>query len=300
MRSVQGGFHALLDSQTPQLPAMRARHASRLFFLAPLRLITTAIWTPRTTPVFIDTAHGLKRASRALSGSTLLGLDTETRPTFIRGAPTQPPALLQLAARRPSSPESLDTHAFVLDLLALLPAHAALLDNTLCGLFRNPRCLLLGAAIEADLRALRLAYRYCECFRRAEGVVDLGNVAGSSRRVGVAALADRFLGLQVAKRQSRSNWARRPLSETQLMYAANDARLLVGVYCAAGESYFEPPVALDLTQRPVWTCNACGSQFKSRARMRRACKEKCGLSRENESVSTSFALVADDLDCELL
>lgn len=45
-------------------------------------------------------------------------------------------------------------------------------------------------------------------------------------QIGLAALAERFFGITMTKGSQKSDWSRRPLSETQLRYAVNDTRHL--------------------------------------------------------------------------
>src|SRR5690606_29025346 len=45
-------------------------------------------------------------------------------------------------------------------------------------------------------------------------------------QVGLAALADRYLGVTLSKHSQKSNWAQRPLQPKQLAYAVDDTRHL--------------------------------------------------------------------------
>src|SRR5689334_15469482 len=55
---------------------------------------------------------------------------------------------------------------------------------------------------------------------------------GHGEQLGYAALVERRLGLAVDKSLSRTDWAKRPLSEAQLVYAADDVRHLGAMYPA--------------------------------------------------------------------
>lgn len=46
----------------------------------------------------------------------------------------------------------------------------------------------------------------------------------------LSALVDRALGRPLDKSQQASNWATRPLSEAQMLYAANDAHVLTVLF----------------------------------------------------------------------
>lgn len=53
---------------------------------------------------------------------------------------------------------------------------------------------------------------------------------GHGEQLGYAALVERRLGLAVDKSLSRTDWSRRPLSDAQLAYAADDVRHLAALY----------------------------------------------------------------------
>jgi ribonuclease D len=55
---------------------------------------------------------------------------------------------------------------------------------------------------------------------------------GHGEQLGYAALVERRLGLKVDKSLSRTDWSKRPLSEAQLVYAADDVRHLGALYPA--------------------------------------------------------------------
>lgn len=55
-------------------------------------------------------------------------------------------------------------------------------------------------------------------------------------QIGLAALVERFLDITMTKDSQKSDWSRRPLTEKQLRYAANDTRHLEGLAeCLRGE-----------------------------------------------------------------
>ena len=65
------------------------------------------------------------------------------------------------------------------------------------------------------------------------GLVDTQLMAaflGIGDQVGLAALAAEVLGVQLAKEQQWTDWARRPLTDAQLQYAAADVRHLPAIY----------------------------------------------------------------------
>lgn len=258
-----------------------------------------ALYPEHTRPVLVDGAAGLAAAAQALAPCTLLGVDTETKPRFRKGEPPERPSLLQIAgmpaggapaAGGGAAVVAVPRTVYVFDLPALVPAHADALSRALEPLLAGPGSLLLGVGIAADLRALARHYGGAVAALRgpARGVLDLSAVVGDRRRRGLRALAADYAGLALSKRQSRSDWSRRPLRPAQLQYAANDARAALAVYRAAGPDVFTGGVAeLDLGVVDVWACRVCGRRFDSRRAMRTSCVDTCGML-PSEEKSLSF------------
>lgn len=140
-----------------------------------------------------------------LRGETVLGFDTEMRPSFVRGKEVYPTSLLQLSGE----------HCVVLIRLNKVPLTEAL-TTILC----DPLVLKVGVAIGDDMRFLR---------RKAEfspaGLVDLGLTARSHniKTQGLRSLAANFLHVRISKTAQCSNWDAAELSPLQIRYAATDA-----------------------------------------------------------------------------
>jgi ribonuclease D len=69
--------------------------------------------------------------------------------------------------------------------------------------------------------------------------------AGVGDQVGLAALSNELLGVTLAKEQQWTDWAKRPLSDAQLAYAAADVRHLPAIYAK---------LAARLGERLKWAC----------------------------------------------
>lgn len=283
-----------------------------------------ALHPPAAAPVLVDTPAGLRRAAAALARCNLLGFDTETKPVFDKGAPAEPPALLQIAGMRVNRPDDAGDDAggsssssrssnkennsssgsplpapprqipipedvYIFDLLQLLPAYATELSTALSPLLSSPDTRLLGVGIAPDLRALSRFYgRQVPCFAApVRGVQELSGLGGSRARWGLRQLAAHYAGVPLPKRLARSNWARRPLRDAQLEYAARDARVALAIYRAAGSAAFSAaPQEVDLASDAVWVCRVCAREFYSRRQLRRACEESCGVVRSEEKKLT--------------
>ncbi len=139
-----------------------------------------------------------------LRDETLLGFDTESRPSFRRGD-NHPVALLQLAGAE-------RVYLFQLQLLENLePVYALLAD---------PSIRKAGVAIRDDIRKLQEL-----------GPFEPGNfveISDMSRRLeisntGLRNLCAMFLGYRVSKGAQVTNWAKPDLTQAQIAYAATDA-----------------------------------------------------------------------------
>ena len=152
-----------------------------------------------------------KRAVEVLRQSPLIGIDTETRPSFQRGQ-SYKVALLQ------ASTEEL-CFLFRLNLMGL--------PGCLTDLLADTRLLKVGLSLGDDFRALR---------RRADfnpaGYVDLQNYAAE---MGVADMSLQKLyanvfGQRISKTAQLSNWEAQQLTEAQQRYAATDAYACIQLY----------------------------------------------------------------------
>jgi ribonuclease D len=149
--------------------------------------------------------------ARDLGREPMLGFDTETRPTFVKGQ-KHLPALVQLAA---------SDRAYIIQL------RCAGFREELISLLSNPRILKLGVGIRDDLAALQQLVPFMP-----QGFVDLGDLAKSKgiAQRGARSLTARFLQGRISKAMQTSNWAARELSNRQKIYAATDAWVCLCIY----------------------------------------------------------------------
>ncbi len=158
---------------------------------------------------FIDTDAGLAVAARVWAAAPVLGLDTEfvRTNTFYHRL-----GLIQVSDGRTS---------WLVDPLAardLAP---------LAAVFRSPGVKVLHSASE-DV----------EVFYRALGVLPeplfdsqiAGAFAGAGAFLSYQKLVVAYLGVELAKEETRTDWMARPLSPGQLAYAAEDVAYLVPLY----------------------------------------------------------------------
>jgi len=131
----------------------------------------------------------LKEALKILRRESVLGFDTETRPSFKKGE-NYSVSLLQL---------STSDEAFLFRL-----NHLGLPDD-LVSLLADPDILKVGVAILDDVRALRKLKKF-----DAEGFVELANIASELGIVtcGLRNLAAIFFGVRISKKAQLTNWER--------------------------------------------------------------------------------------------
>ena len=143
-------------------------------------------------------------AVRALRRETLLGFDTETRPSFQKGE-THPPALIQLAGK---------------DAVYLFHLPGLGLPAELTDLLTDARIVKAGVANDRDLRELRGLRDFAP-----RGFVDLGECAAAYGipHQGLRGLAAVLLGCRISKGARFTNWERTDLDDRALQYAATDA-----------------------------------------------------------------------------
>ena len=160
--------------------------------------------TPHPLYEYIDSEAGITKLIETLGDTPRVALDTEANSLhnyFDRVC------LIQL---------SCNGHHYIIDPLAdfdLMPFIHWLEEREL---------ILHGA--DFDLRMLRASFGY----RPKKGVFDTMLAAQllNFDRFGLGALVEHFFDITLAKGSQKSNWARRPLSEIQLTYAADDTRYL--------------------------------------------------------------------------
>ena len=186
-----------MTHQTRGRPGFDRRMTKEEINACPMRQWTGAVRVVRT-------ANELAAAVERLASHTVLGFDTETRPTFSVGE-SYPPSLLQLACEE-------EVFLFQLKPLGLA--------QPLCEILADPAIIKAGVSLKDDIRALNTLSPF-----RAGGFVDLGQRAKAAdiKNLGLRGLAAVLLGFRIAKGAQTSNWANDQLTPQQIRYAATDA-----------------------------------------------------------------------------
>lgn len=152
----------------------------------------------------IDTPEQIPPVIKALKKEKIVGFDTETRPTFRKGV-SYPPALVQLAG-------SEMVYIFKLTTLGSL--------DGLTELFANYRIKKAGVAIKDDIRKLQEIAPF-----KPAGFVELSDLTQQLGVIntGLRSLSAIFLKKRISKGAQITNWSRKELTQSQIVYAATDA-----------------------------------------------------------------------------
>ncbi|MGJ4729944.1 ribonuclease D [Luteimonas sp. SDU101] len=152
------------------------------------------------------------------SATARVGVDTE----FIRERTYWPQlSLVQVAIEVPDAPEP---RILLLDMLA------EGMTQALAPLLSDRSVLKIMHSASEDLVALRQA-----CGVVPDPLFDTqiaASLAGIGAGVGYQRLVQELLGIAVDKGETRSDWMKRPLSPSQLAYAAEDVRHLFAMHDA--------------------------------------------------------------------
>lgn len=158
-------------------------------------------------------------ALKALAGATVLGFDTESKPTFTKNEASEGPHIVQLSA---------------LDKAWIFQLEDAECRRVVGLLLSSPTIIKAGFGLGDDRR--RIIHKLGVDL---QGVLDLNAVfreRGYRKDMGVrGAVAvmfnKRFLK---SKKAATSNWANERLTEAQIVYAANDAYGALRVFNSLG------------------------------------------------------------------
>ena len=144
-------------------------------------------------------------AVRYLRRQTVIGFDTETRPTFSPDQHSNGTALLQLSG---------SGRAFLFRLQKIG------LPRQLVSILANPDIIKVGAATADDVRGLQ---KYAPF--KAKGFQDLQSMVWEYgiRDKSVKKMTAIILGVKISKAQQLSNWEAEILTQSQQRYAATDA-----------------------------------------------------------------------------
>ena len=195
---------------------------------------------------FCDDEKSLMQAyERFISGENIVGIDTEWSTVLdeeISHVETNDVATLQIGTK---------AGVCILDVPKLVEVCPEILEATIGKIFKDKDVTILGFAVHEDLRKLAKTH---SLFQQVTSTCDLQQVwklaVANARKsgqdnsapwsteielnraqpVGLSTVVAAVLGKPLDKAMRMSDWAKRPLSQSQIIYAALDAWTLVEVH----------------------------------------------------------------------
>lgn len=170
--------------------------------------------------IVVDSEHKVEAACRHLEHHSVIGFDTETRPSFKAGV-TNRVALLQL---------HVPGYCYLFRLCRIK------FDRQIIKILENKDILKIGAAVHGDIEALHKLRHF-----REGGFVDLQTIAPQwgIEEKSLRKLSAIVLGRKISKAQRLSNWEAVFLTQQQQAYAATDAWACSEIYarlCATSKT----------------------------------------------------------------
>ncbi len=161
--------------------------------------------------VVVDTLEAIDDACNDLLKYSVIGFDTETRPSFKAGV-SHKVALLQL---------STPTKCYLFRLCCIR------LDKAIIKIIESKSIAKIGADVKGDIKALQELRHF-----KPSNFVDLQSIVADwgVEEKSVKKMTALILGYKVSKAQRLSNWAAVCLTHQQQCYAATDAWVCAFIY----------------------------------------------------------------------
>jgi len=165
----------------------------------------------------VVTQQQAEAALAGLEAVTVVGFDTESKPTFRVGEQSEGPHVVQFAT---------------LDRAFVFQVHEAAVYDTLAMILASQVIIKVGFGLGSDVA--NIARRFGV---QPGGIVDLNarfSALGYRKTIGARQAIAMLFGKRFIKsrKTSTSNWANRTLTDRQILYAANDAYAAVRVHQA--------------------------------------------------------------------
>ncbi|XAR52678.1 DNA helicase [Bertholletia excelsa] len=170
--------------------------------------------------IWVDEVNSLQNATCHIKECKVVGLDCEWKPNYSKGSPANKVSIMQIATEKV---------VFIFDLIKLFDDVPHVLDIGFACILHSPSILKLGYNFQCDVKQLIHSYGELNCFKHYEMFLDIQNVFKENRG-GLSGLAEKILGAGLNKTRRNSNWEQRPLSKSQLEYAALDAAVLIHIF----------------------------------------------------------------------
>ena len=161
--------------------------------------------------ITIDTVEDTDKAVKALLGETIIGIDTETRPSFKKGI-QHTVSLIQLSTA---------------DTCFLIRLNRVNMPDSLISLLENNNITKVGLSLHDDFQALckRRKFNPGAFFDLQKYVKEFGIEEMSLQKIFAI-----VFGQRISKSQQLSNWENDVLTDKQKQYAATDAWACLRIY----------------------------------------------------------------------
>ena len=161
--------------------------------------------------ITIDTAADTDKAVKALSNEKVIGIDTETRPSFRKGVHHKV-SLIQLSTA---------------DTCFLIRLNRTEMPDSLISLLENEEIIKVGISLHDDYQALNKRRRF-----KAGGFFDLQKHVNEFgiEEMSLQKIYAIIFGQRISKNQRLTNWENDVLTDKQKQYAATDAWACLNIY----------------------------------------------------------------------
>ena len=161
--------------------------------------------------ITVDTVKDTDIAIKALSAEKIIGIDTETRPSFRKGV-QHDVSLIQLSTE---------------DTCFLIRLNRVGMPDSLVSLLENKKIAKIGLSLHDDKQALHKRRKF-----NAEGFVELQQFV---KKYGIEEMSlQKIFAIifkqRISKSQQLSNWENDVLTDRQKIYAATDAWSCLKIY----------------------------------------------------------------------
>ena len=161
--------------------------------------------------ITIDTVEEAEKAAKALMNESILGIDTETRPSFRKGV-QYGVSLLQLSTA---------------DTCFLFRLNRTGMPDSLVKLLEKKDTIKVGLSLHDDYQALNKRRNF-----KAGSFIDLQKIVGNYgiEEMGLQKVFAIIFGKRISKSQQLTNWENDVLTDKQKLYAATDAWACLEIY----------------------------------------------------------------------
>ena len=157
--------------------------------------------------LIIENEQDAAQALDVLRQQVSVGYDTESKPIFRKGEVSPGPTLIQLAT---------PSQGF------LFPTRFPVALEAAAEILANPKIQKVGFGLKDDNRELR-GKLGISIVNTEDLSMTLKRLSGEKNAIGARAGVAMVLNARLGKGAQKSNWGAYPLSESQILYAANDA-----------------------------------------------------------------------------